>query len=288
MKTIRLLTIGNSFAENALRFLEEIADGTGEVSFDVGRANLGGCSLQRHWNLSEYTREHPDFKTYRIGAGPDGTEVRGSLQDALALKLWDKVTVQQASWLGYLPETFEPYLGQLVGRVRQLAPQAEVLMQQTWAYRSDSPHLPSNGLTQDQMHERIAEVYRRHAKQYALTTIPSGEAVAMVRRTPGKGFTWPDPNYDYFAAKCPALPDQSKSLAAGWYWDITGPADGIPVRKLDANHLNDRGCYLIGLVWLEVLSGTDCRQTSFTPDGITAADAAFLKDIAHQAAGLSQ
>jgi hypothetical protein len=40
-KTVRLLTVGNSFAENALAFLPEIAQSAGQ-RLVVGKANLGG------------------------------------------------------------------------------------------------------------------------------------------------------------------------------------------------------------------------------------------------------
>ena len=46
-KTVRLLTIGNSFAENALTYLPQIVDSAGH-NLVVGRANLGGCTLERH------------------------------------------------------------------------------------------------------------------------------------------------------------------------------------------------------------------------------------------------
>ena len=48
MQTIRLLTIGNSFADNAITFLQPLAESTGRVRFEIGTANIGGCSLEKH------------------------------------------------------------------------------------------------------------------------------------------------------------------------------------------------------------------------------------------------
>ena len=97
MEIIRLLTIGNSFANNAATYLDDLANSTGRVRFEIGHANLGGCSLEKHWNLSLYTERHPEHKTYRIGMNSDGIPHEVSLQEALNTAPWDYVTLQQVS-----------------------------------------------------------------------------------------------------------------------------------------------------------------------------------------------
>jgi hypothetical protein len=288
MKTIRLLTIGNSFSENALTYLEALAESTGEVRFLVGRASLGGCSLEKHWNLAEYTARVSDYKTYRIRTGADGVAVEGSLQVALSLEAWDVVTLQQASWLGWRPETFQPHLKHLHGLVRERAPQAKIMLQQTWAYQSDSPFLPQNGLTQELMFERIRSAYVRHAGELGCGILPSGEAVQRARREPGRAFAWPDPAFNYADPNvAPALPRQDHSLAVGWHWAINNSPNGIPELKHDPNHLNAPGCYLIGCAWFERLTGLDARTVTFRPDDIDEDTAAFLRRMAHEACGQS-
>lgn len=285
MKTIRLLTIGNSFAENALLFLEAIANSADRARVEVGRANLGGCSLEKHWNLAEYTAKHPDYKTYRHKTGPDGKPVELTLQEALVADRWDFVTLQQVSHKSWRSETFEPFLGKLHALVRERAPQATITLHQTWAYRADTPYLPENNLTQELMFEGIRASYALYGRQYGCPVLPSGEAVQHVRRTPGRTFVWPEPGYDYQHAEAPVLPRQEHSLAAGWYWAINNSPEGIPELRRDANHLNARGCFLIGCVWYERFSGFDARETAFVPTGIDAADAAFLRAAAHEVCG---
>jgi hypothetical protein len=284
MKTIRLLTVGNSFAENALTYLEALAAGT-DVRFEIGRANLGGCSLEKHWNLACYTTRHPDYKTYWMGPDPAGKARNANLQEALGAEPWDFVTLQQVSAKSWRPETYQPYLGLLFDLVKQRAPQAEILLHQTWAYRSDTPFLPQNSLTQERMFERIQAAYARYAAEYRCGVLPSGEAVQRTRRFPGRTFVWPEPDFDYQQAEAPALPRQEHSLAVGWKWAINNSPEGIPAMFLDANHLNARGCYLIGCVWFEGLTGLDARSLSFVPPAIEAGDAAFLRDRAHEVGG---
>ena len=45
---MRILTIGNSFSEDATRYLSQIAKAQG-VNFEVVNLMIGGCSLERHY-----------------------------------------------------------------------------------------------------------------------------------------------------------------------------------------------------------------------------------------------
>jgi len=288
MKTIRLLTIGNSFSNNAVTFLERIADSVGEARFEVARACLGGCSLEKHWNIAEHTGAHPEYKTYTYCPEPGGETRGANLQDSLSLKEWDVVTLQQVSRKSWQRETFEPYLGNLMKLVRERAPKADVRLHQTWAYRVDSPYLPENNMTQRIMHDRIRANYEHFAKQYGCAILPSGEAVQAARETPGRTFTWPEADYDYQHPEAPALPKQEHSFAVGFQWAINSAPEGIPELRRDPNHLNARGCYLAGAVWYECLTGLDVTATTFAPEGMADDDAAFLRGVAHETTARAQ
>ena len=284
MKTIKLLTIGNSFAENALTFLEAMANSTSDIRIQAGSANLGGCSLEKHWNLALYTSKHPEYKTYRLWVNPDGTPRETTLQEALSAEPWDVVTLQQVSSKSWRRETFQPYLGLLHDLVKQRASQAEIFLHQTWAYRSDAPFFPQHSLTQELMFERIRAAYAHFSAELGCCVLPSGEAVQTVRRAPGRTFSWPEPDFDYQHAEAPALPGQAHSLAVGWNWAINSSPDGIPEMRLDAIHLNRAGCYLIGCVWFECLTGVDVRSLAFIPAELDPEYAAFLRTVAHDVA----
>jgi len=280
MKTIRILTIGNSFSDNAITFLEDIARGTDKVRFKVGRASLGGCSLEKHRNLARFTALFPAYGPYQATGVSDDDAKRFTLQELLAQQQWDVVTLQQVSHQSWRLDTFQPYLNELCTLVQEYAPQAEIVLHQTWAYRSDSPYLIENALTQEAMHQAITSNYRHLAREYGFQILPSGPAVHRARQTEGHRFMAPDPLFDYDNPMPLTLPCQDHSLAAGWGWDIETTPDGIPRMTLDANHLNTRGCYLAGAVWFSVLSGLDIGTSAFTPNNIDPEDLAFLRDIA--------
>lgn len=284
MKTIRLLTVGNSFSNDACFFLESIGESAG-VRFEIGRASLGGCSLAKHWNLAQYAAKHPDFKPYTLREREGAPPLQAHLSDALAAAPWDFITFQQVSACSWRSATFEPYLCHLIRMARAQAPRARLALHQTWSYRSDSPFFPQQGLTPERMFERIRETYAHYAEIYGCLILPSGEAIQEARRAPGRTFEWPDPEFPYAEAEPPALPRQDHSFNCGWYWEIAGTAEGLPELRLDPNHLNARGRYLAGCVWFERLTGGDARAVAFAPPEVTAEDAVFLREIAHRVCG---
>jgi hypothetical protein len=195
---------------------------------------------------------------------------------------WDVVTLNQASEQAWRRDTFEPALGLLLDTLRAAVPGARVFLHQTWAYRADAPYLPLNAMTEDIMFERLRGNYRDLAAALGCGLLPCGEAVQRARRAPGRTFRWPDPAFDYQHAAAPALPRQEHSLSVGWTWVINDTPDGVPQLALDYNHLNPAGCYLLGCVWFERITGIDCRRVSFRPGETSAGDAAFLRETAHE------
>ncbi|QEG00331.1 hypothetical protein Mal15_44010 [Stieleria maiorica] len=275
VRTVRVLTIGNSFAQNACRYLESIADSEGSCRIVIGTANIGGCTLEKHAALAEKSATDPDQKPYRGDAGK-----RYSLQEYLAADQWDYVTLQQMSALSYKPESYHPYVEQLVAIIREHAPQAEILVHQTWAYRPDSPLLKSDGITQQEMYRRLAAAYDSVAEQLNSRIIPVGRAFQSARNTPGREVLVIDPEFDYDNPVHPALPKQTNSLVTGWSWRTDGDKKTL---RLDFKHGNNQGCFLAGLVWYEVLTGNDATETSYRPQGVSEEDAAFFRRVAHQA-----
>lgn len=271
----KLLTIGNSFSNNALTHVGGFAEETGET-FTIGRASLGGCSLEKHWNLSRYSAAHPEFCTYP--GGLPGTSL-GNLQQLLRAEAWDIVTLQQNSAQSWKPETFHPWFDHLVALVRDLAPSAEIRLHQTWAYRSDSKALSDWGIDHEEMHRRIDAAYQALARKHGFAILPSGPALHRARNAPGRTYVR-DPAYDFDAPAAPRLPRQDHSFSAGYHWAITDTPDGIPELRLDANHLNPRGCFLCSATWFAALTGIDVRQTRFRPQEIGQDDRRFLVEIA--------
>ena len=97
---IKVLSIGNSFSQDAHRWLYDICR---EAGVEVLLANLyiGGCSLERHWTNIDC--EEPTAYRYEIYAHSDR---KIALKEGLAAEDWDIVTFQQASIYSGVRESY--------------------------------------------------------------------------------------------------------------------------------------------------------------------------------------
>ena len=264
-ESLKLLTIGNSFSNDALGYLSNIAK-AGNKEFLVGRASIGGCPLERHArHLREAEAGDPKGKAY---------EGR-TLPEILASQPWDIVTIQQWSQLSFKPETFQPHADELIAAIRKLAPTAEIVVHQTWAYREDHPWFKKNdGFTPQKMYEGARDTYKNFADGKSFRVLPVGDAMNLARQTPRWTYV-PDPAFDFKNPPAGQLPDQRTSLNTGWHWKKN--KEGKVSFALDAIHCNTAGRYLAGSVWYQVLFNTDTVPTTFTPEGLAAEDAADLR-----------
>lgn len=132
---MNVLMIGNSFSEDASRYLHEIAKSAG---YDLNTVNLyiGGCPLSLH-----YRNMRSGEAAYELQVNGRKTDFRVSLEEMLRFRSWDAVSLQQVSQDAVSFQTFEPYLSALAARVRELCPAAKLFIHQTWAYEDGSERL---------------------------------------------------------------------------------------------------------------------------------------------------
>ena len=275
--SLKLLTIGNSFADNALQEFRPLSRAGGKDLVYL-RANIGGCSLERHArHLHEAESGDPAGRAYKNVIDPlTGQRRDFTLPEALAHQPWDVVTIQQVSTGSFKRESFQPHADELIQAIRKYAPTAEIVVHMTWAYRDDHEFFQKgDGFTPAVMHERLRENYLWLAGQYGLRILPSGEAIHLARQTPRWSYT-PDPAFDFKNPVPGTLPDQRSSLHTGWIWR-KDQASGAETLRMDGIHANTAGCYLAGVVWYRVLYGADSAPTDFVPKGLTAEDAADLR-----------
>lgn len=260
--SLQVLMIGNSFSQSVYRYLPEVVRSAG-CELVLEDLNIGGCSFQRHWeNITkeEVDSEYRFFKKY-------------SYREKLQSRPWDVVTVQQASYWSWRPETYQPEAKLLVDFVRKNAPQAEVVIQQTWAYRPDDGRLAQWNITQREMYEKLCDAYNQAAKEMRLRIIPTGTAVQTVRETqPGGYHPFQRADFQY-----PDLPKMDGFLCGNIRWN----QDRTRLEG-DAFHLNHRGEYLQACVWFAALYGRSTEEITFVPKELSSEDAAFLRKTAQK------
>ena len=266
----KVLMIGNSFSICLLHHLPQVAADRG-VELDLASLYIGGCTLERHWSNVLSNGVNQAFRPYKFGRNRFGkyTETTMNVCDALRLAKWDIVTIQQGSHESWRPESYHPYGDDLVAKIRELAPQARIVVQETWSYTPWDKRLGGWKIDQNEMYARLHGAYGAFAKQHGLGLIPFGTAVQeWRRRLPVKytensfggdvvGGAWQDPR-DHFKRG----------------------ADNKWVPNSDVFHLNSRGEYFQALVWARTLFGVDLEGLGYRPEFVTEDDAKLMREIA--------
>ena len=263
--SLKVLMIGNSFSISATRHMPQVAKSMG-LELDLASLYIGGCSLERHWDNCAKGEKDPAFKPYKFTRFVDGEKKEdrpGNIPEALALEKWDVVTIQQASHFSWQLDTYRPFGDDLIKKgIKPLAPQAEVVVQETWSYTPWDKRFAKWGMDQNEMYAKLHRAYYDYAASHGLRVIPMGAAVQLWR------------------ARLPVV--YAEDSFGG---DVCGSAnfakgkDGKWTPKGDVFHLNRDGEYLQALVWTAKLFGADVSKCPYAPEGMAPARAAKLKEV---------
>ena len=143
---MKVLSIGNSFSQDAQRYVYKIAKSHG-VDIETDNLYIGGCSLERHYN--NYIGEVKEY-LYEINGNGLGVfkheqiEVV-TLKMALEREKYDVVTLQQVSHFSFDYRTYFPYINYLVELVKKYQPNAKIYLHQTWSYEDGCERLEKVG-----------------------------------------------------------------------------------------------------------------------------------------------
>lgn len=223
---MKVLSIGNSFSQDAHKWLHKLAV-LNEIDMQTLNLYIGGCSLERHWNNIQNNAD-----AYEFGPNGDRTTWMISIETALKMAQWDIVTVQQVSSKSGMIETYEPYLSELVALIRKLQPKAEIWFHQTWAYEIDTAHegFANYDRSQQKMYDAIVAASKAAAASIPAKVIPAGELIQTIRTTV--------PEFDY---------------AKG----------GLSLCR-DGYHMSyDYGRFAVAALWLRTLTGITVKAEAF-------------------------
>ena len=149
-----------------------------------------------------------------------------TLEDGVAMREWDIVTLQQVSTESFKEDSFYPYIHEVVNYVRAKLPRAKIYIHQTWAYEHGCPRVleVTDGKDAEFMLDGIRRSYRRARNEIgAEGIIPSGELMELL--------------YQNGASKI--------------YRDTFHASYGL-------------GRYAVGLLWFKLFTGRSVLNNSFT------------------------
>ena len=238
MKKISILMIGNSFSVDAVRYTHQLSLGS-DVEIELGVLYVGGCSPEQHVNFIK-----DGSSTYEWFINGESTGRYISLKDALLMKKWDYITLQQVSVFSGLVDTFYPYIKQLVEYVKQYQEDATFVLHKTWPYESgfDNTNFAHYNYDRKTMYTCINKAYEDVAKDLGINiVIRSGDVIESAIEKYGEHF------------------------------------------HKDGFHLNDEGRYLAALGFVHTFNGNKIIDELGIPDGFDIKNCqeydAFVKDV---------
>ncbi|MBQ2730572.1 MAG: DUF4886 domain-containing protein [Clostridia bacterium] len=125
-KTMKVLTLGNSFSENAHRYLIDIMKAQGMDDIILGNVVYTACSLQAHYSKAQSgVRDCIYYKfTLKDGEFAEGTNngkvttPRYNVNFAFEDEDWDIVILQQVSGQSGIVSSYSPHLDNLVNYIK--------------------------------------------------------------------------------------------------------------------------------------------------------------------------
>ena len=215
-KTYKILSIGNSFSEDALgEYLNDIAVNDEGINLIIGVAAIGSASLETHWVNSVN-----DTKSYTYMKIKNSKKVfvnSKTLKECLQDEEWDIISLQQVSFYAGKYETFFPFISNLIKYVKQttINPTPKIALHQTWAYQQGYIDNKYN-FSQLTMYSNIIETISKVAKTVKVDfVVPVGTAIQNGRNSyVGDNFNRDGVHLNNTIGKYTA--------ACVWYQSITG------------------------------------------------------------------
>ena len=228
-KTLKILTIGNSFSDDTMQYVYQIAKSAGVEKISLGNLYIGGCSLDTHASNARADKGAYEYRTNTSGSWSTVKEYK--MSTAIKSQNWDFISLQQASGVSGIESSYAE-LSYLIGYVKGLCPDAKIVWNMTWAYQQDSTHssFPKYNSNQTTMYNAIVNAVAKkiRVRDDIFAVSPTGTAIQNARTS-------------YVGDKL----------------------------TRDGYHLSyDFGRYIAGLTFFSQLTGISAENVTFAPDGV--------------------
>ena len=158
-KTVKILSLGNSFTDDSISHLWQICKDGGVENVIVANLFKGNCTLDTHWSNLSNNKAAYTYKKNANGSFVNTAETKAI--DALKDEEWDFIIIHQASGSSGIANTFTK-LDNIIDYINKnkTNPDAKIIWHMTWAYQSDSTHSEFSKYDKNQLKELLPK-YRR-------------------------------------------------------------------------------------------------------------------------------
>lgn len=174
---MKVLSIGNSFSEDAQRWLHDISL-CGKTKIDTTNLLIGGCTLETHIDCIKNKKAIYCLQGNRVEFIKNA-----SVNEIIENEEFDIITVQQASGFSGRPQSYIPYLSEIVNYIKKYQPNTKLYFHKTWSYEIDSTHGDFAFYNKDQgeMTRRISDCAEMVKRLTDLPIIPVGDFIQYLR-----------------------------------------------------------------------------------------------------------
>lgn len=130
---LKILCVGNSFTKNTMQYMANICSNLGVTNVTIQRLYKDGASLQQYDEM-ELTSEISDYAVFRVDVVGSSDKSSATTLGGLFAHPWDYVMFQQKSSISDDYSSYEPYLTNLINKVKANCtnPNVKFIWLMTW------------------------------------------------------------------------------------------------------------------------------------------------------------
>lgn len=182
--TLKILTVGNSFSNDCMEYVFDIAYAAGAKDVVLGNLYIGNCSLATHLKNAKgdnasYTYYYNDFGSWsKIG--------NYKMSDAVKSENWDFISFQQAPQTCGMVDTYDD-LPELISLVEKdcTNPKVEFVWHMTWACADDytGSFFADYQMSQEYMYDALIDATKKGVfpNEKITRVIPNGTVMQNIR-----------------------------------------------------------------------------------------------------------
>ncbi|MBR2934355.1 MAG: DUF4886 domain-containing protein [Oscillospiraceae bacterium] len=187
-KTLKILTIGNSYSIDVMAYLADIFKAEGDdTQLTLGNLYASGQAISGHWT---YAKENRTYIYYKNTTGTWETMADCTIGAAVAEEDWDYIVFQQSGNGAGQPHSFNANLDNLIDYVNKYKtnPNTKLVWHMTWAVQKthdSSAFLTTYNRDQYFYYECVANTLREQVitRPAFSSIIPVGTAIQNARAT---------------------------------------------------------------------------------------------------------
>ncbi len=242
---LKILSLGDEYTVSAGRYLAKTAK-SDDVKIVAGFMTLSEPSLESHLKMIS-----EDSPVYHFEYNSEGSVRLNETENVSASEIfdwfdWDYIIIQQSICKAGIYGSYEPFITEIAGIIRQKCPRAEIILNEPWAFENDSA-------------DSVFELFDNDTQTMAdkiRTACINAAAAGSIKIVFPTGEAWRNARKEHF---CRLTSD-------------------------DGCHASRCGEFLASALWYEILTGNDIRKNSYRLPFVESHITAKLKDIAHETA----